>query len=1382
VKRRGKGRVRTGGHDWLDLVARSGLVVTEPVLEEHYPDGPDPLPRGARHWFRRRAERYRLARHEHDSLARQGKEPKKARAAVHRWVQFILEELLEHPPEAWAWGGDIPPSCRCALPAYEQELRPDRVLLHDGEPVFLVSVVVPGQHLDRKGKAAGRWRATPAERMERLLRETGHRLGLVTNGEDWRLLHCPPAIGTGSITWTSRVLVEEKAVLDAFAMLLGRDLLRPGDGKAATLAALCEKSIRRQAEVADRLGLQVRQGLEYLLLALDRADKEAGGALLKGMTEEQVYEMLLVVMMRLLFLLFAEERHLLPHGQLLYDQGYGVTHLWQELREREASLDDSYDAWARFLATCRLIHQGSEHPDLSLRAYGGLLFDPARFPALEDPACRVPNLTVYRILDQLLFARQRKRGPRQRVGYWSLGEEEIGYLYEGLLDHRVARAGAEPMVKLKGGGEEAVPLPDLESRSGDELFDFVLERSGGKKTEAGRKNLQVRMEEGPGEEDLQALSPLPSVLANRVCPFAPLVQCDEVVAPGRFYLTTGLSRRVSGSHYTPEDLTYEIVLHTLEPLVYQCEEGKPGKYVLENGHRVLKSAREILDLKVADIAMGSGAFLVQVVRYLGDRLVEAWDRCAAEGGEAAVLAQPYGEPSREPERDLLIPFDNRDEMKLWARRQVTIRCVYGVDRNPLAVEMAKLSLWLVTLGRDHPFTFLDHALRCGDSLLGLTDPDQVRHFHMDPERGRELHETLFDYTRVCGPALERAVELRRKIESSSVESVEDAEEKAVFLEQAEQALDDVRLIADLVVASALCTAGGKAKALERRLVELAPRLAEAFEEEASEEAARETKDALREEVRAMLAGLPAPDAYGHRPFHWMLEYPEVFLGTNGGAGFAALVGNPPFQGGQKITGFLGKSYREYLIQRLADGKRGSADLCAYFYLRAGSLLRPDGRSGLLATNTIAQGDTREVGLDQLLERGFSIPRAVPSRPWPGEASLEVAQVWLHRGDWHGDHFIESRQVPGITSFLVKPGAVAGKPHRLAANAGKSFQGSNVLGMGFVLTPDEAQTLIEKDPRNEDVLYPYLNGKDLNSRADQSASRWVISFHDWPLDRDSAPPGHDGPVAADYADCLAIVLEKVKPQRDELASGDATARDRARRWWQFARPTARLYAATEDLAHVLMTAQTARRWAISRLPTGTIWSHTTVVFPLNEWPEYAILQGTFHEDWRLEYGPSLRQDARYAPSDCFDTFPFPTNLTSLATIGERYHRHRAKLMLSRQQGLTATYNRFHDPDEKAEDIQKLRDLHVEMDQAVSSAYGWNDLDLDHGFHQTKQGLRFTISEDARQEVVDRLLALNHQRYQEEVEQGLHEKKARKKPPKKQPLPKVAEQRPLYGKDE
>jgi hypothetical protein len=499
-------------------------------------------------------------------------------------------------------------------------------------------------------------------------------------------------------------------------------------------------------------------------------------------------------------------------------------------------------------------------------------------------------------------------------------------------------------------------------------------------------------------------------------------------------------------------------------------------------------------------------------------------------------------------------------------------------------------------------------------------------------------------------------------------------------------------------------------------------------------------------------------------------------------GFDAIVGNPPFIGGQKITGALGTDYRNFLVEYLADGKRGSADLSAYFFLRAKSLLRPGGSFGLVATNTIGQGDTREVGLDQVTAKDGVIYRALPSAPWPGEASLEVAHVWLRNGnDWNGERVLSDQKVSGITPFLMPASRVSGKPHRLVDNADKSFQGSNVLGMGFVLTPEEAQELITKNERSREVLFPYLNGEDLNSRPDQSPSRWVINFKDWPLDRSAegvwvgsdkeeregwlrsgrVPKDYPGRVAADYPDCLIKVVEKVKPERDKLASGDATARDRAKRWWQFARPTLALYGTVEGMERVLAIPLVSKYLTCAWQSVNTVFSHALGVIASESNAVFALTQNTFHDEWARAQGSSLETRMRYTPSDCFETFPFPEETGSLGEIGDRYHIHRQSIMLTRQEGLTKTYNRFHDPEEKSADIRRLRDLHRDMDEAGALAYGWSDLQIEHGFHQTKQGVRFTISDKARVEVLDRLLALNHERYAEEERLGLHEKGRKKK---------------------
>jgi hypothetical protein len=500
----------------------------------------------------------------------------------------------------------------------------------------------------------------------------------------------------------------------------------------------------------------------------------------------------------------------------------------------------------------------------------------------------------------------------------------------------------------------------------------------------------------------------------------------------------------------------------------------------------------------------------------------------------------------------------------------------------------------------------------------------------------------------------------------------------------------------------------------------------------------------------------------------------------GRGGFDAIVGNPPFLGGKLISRPLGKDYRESLVAHVAGGVKGHADLCTYFFLRASGLLREGGEFGMLATNTIAQGDSREVGLEQLATTGCSIRRAVRSSKWPGTATLEVAQVWVRRGTWNAEFVLDERPVTSITPFLTPPGAVSGKPYRLAVNADKSFQGSVVLGMGFVLEQDEAEALIAQDPRNRDVIFPYLSGEDLNSRPDQSPSRWVINFRDWPLRRGApgqwrgasddqchewrragvVPDDYPDRVAADYSDCLTIIDQKVRPERQRAKAGGqyVLRRPLPQRWWHYADKRPALYATIAEMQRVLVTARVSPTNAIAWLKTGPVFHEKIIVFPMDSAAIFSVLQSSHHWEWARYYTSTLGATTlNYSPSDCFETFPLPEENRDLSNIGTRYHAHRESIMLTRNEGLTSTYNRFNDLNERAADIATLRGFQIDLDQIVAAAYGWTDLNLEHGFHETKQGARFTISEAARREVLARLLILNKERYQEELRLGLHSPK-------------------------
>ena len=405
---------------------------------------------------------------------------------------------------------------------------------------------------------------------------------------------------------------------------------------------------------------------------------------------------------------------------------------------------------------------------------------------------------------------------------------------------------------------------------------------------------------------------------------------------------------------------------------------------------------------------------------------------------------------------------------------------------------------------------------------------------------------------------------------------------------------------------------------------------------------------------------------------------------------------------------------------------------------------------MIATNTIAQGDTRDVGIDAITKEGGAIFNARSSMTWPGVAAVVVSIVHIYKGIFVGNKYLDEKVVSVISAFLDNSGTF-GKPYPLINNAGKSYQGSIVLGLGFVLTSKEAQDLININQKNKDVLFPYLVGEDLNNRYDQSASRWVINFFDWPLEK-----------AEEYPDCLEIIRKKVKPERTRLLPNGkfALRNPLPQKWWIYAEKRPALYGTISSLEKVLVVTLVSRTVGFSFVPTGWVYAHRLAVFPLQEYGYFGILQSSFHYFWAWKYSSTMKSDLNYSPSDCFETFPLPVEINGLNVISETYYETRRQIMLIRQEGLTPTYNRFNNPKEQSSDIVQLRGLHTQMDYAVAAAYDWSDLNLEHGFHETAQGIRFTISEEARRDVLARLLRLNNERFDDEVRQGLHEKKKEK----------------------
>lgn len=1326
-------------HEWLNLLEVSGPFLAVPVLREVFPQGLEEL--DASH-----AKRLRSAYEEwRDAVDGDDADQDKLHTA---WVDEVLRTALEADDQLMKAGKDVPASV-VALPEHDTTIAAELVFIdptHGGAVLAPVHVFPPDTDLSASMKFGG-LSCSPGDRMAMHLRALNVPFGLVTNGERWMLVHAPAGQVATFASWSARIWGQEPATLRAFASLLGvRRFFAPAQDR---LPALFERSLKHQDEVTDALGDQVRRAIEVLVQALDRADQDRNRELLRDVRPQELYEAGLTVMMRLVFLLAAEERGLLLLGEPRYDSFYAVSTLRMQLRaESDEILERRRASWSRLLAVFRALFGGIDHPTLRLPALGGSLFDPDRFPFLEGrlkgTSWRQHRAEPLPIDDRtvllLLEAIQTFEG--RTLSYRALDVEQIGHVYEGLLERTVSRVD-DVTLELEAGAQAKdarVTLGELESARLDgkmAVVKILVERSK-RSQSAIEKELAADVEPQQSARLLSACRG-DVKLRDRLEPYVRLLRTDPwgypLVHPkGAFVVVLGADRRETGTHYTPKSLTERIIEETLTPLVYDGPaKGAP------RAEWKLKTPEQLLNLKVCDPAMGSGAFLVQACRLLSARLVEAW-AIEEQAGRVVDLTGQVHEP-RTSVGTMPPGVKARAEN---ARRIVAERCLYGVDMNPLAVELAKLSLWLVTLSKGRPFGFLDHNLRRGDSLLGISRVEQLTRLSLDPSAARQ--------GRLFGKEIERAVaeavELRRKLHEIPIRDIRDVEAMATLDADARKKLRAAELLADAFVGVVFAADRGD---VETRIAALA---ADADRIVKGEERATDTL--VRRAARDL--GKDSPSGGARRPFHWPLEFPDVFHSTS--PGFDAIVGNPPFLGGRRITTVLGFPYNEFLSVLHPPANR-NMDLVAHFFRRAFALLRDGGCFGLLATNTIAEGDSRQGGLEWMTANGAVIYGAYPNEPWPGKAAVVTSRVHVHRGEWRGSRQINGQSVPFVSAFLSAQEEWSPKP--LAANANLSFQGSIVLGMGFVLAPEDAQQMLRSNRANAEVVLPYLNGEDLNSDPEQKARRWVINFWDWPEQK-----------ARRYPEPFEWIKKNVYPERLEK-SQEKSYRNIMGMWWLHWNARPGLHHAIgrgapfhehpsnwtpERVPHerALVVARVSKTLAFALVDATSVFTDQVVVFAFDDAAHFALLQSNVHGAFAWQHSSKLKTDLRYSPTNAFEPFPLPPSVflqrgTTLSTVGEAYHRLRSEFMRAERIGLTKLYRRFHDPMECEERIVHLRDLHRQIDEAVAIAYGWNDISLDHGFHAVAylpetDRERFTIGETARLELLRRLGELNRRRFAEE----------------------------------
>ncbi|EIU5250551.1 TPA: hypothetical protein L4623_005797 [Pseudomonas aeruginosa] len=1313
-------------HDeWLSLIEVSGPFLATPVLERAFSTG---LPA-----VEQRIRQYLRQAHDEWCEARDNEDPRFAE--LHRaWIHEVLARGLEYDEddsgELLRRGERLPDSVRVTLSEHGVTLVPDYALVSNDKPLLLVQSYPAGTDLTATMKIDG-WIASPAERMERLCRASGCRLGLVTDGERWMLVDAPVGAVVTYASWYARLWSQERQTLQAFVALLG--IARFFGAEDETLPALLDESLQHQEAVTDALGEQVRRAVEVLIQALDKEDRDRSRTLLQGVEPAELYEAGLTIMMRLVFLLSAEERGLLLMGDETYESDYAISTLRMQLRqEAEEVLEHRHDAWARLLANFRAVYGGIEHESLRLPALGGSLFDPDRFPFLEgrakgsdwkvDVAHPLPidNRTVLLLLEAI----QQYQG--RTLSYRALDVEQIGYVYEGLLERTVART-TRVTVELsagKGAKKTLYGLDDLEALHRHSVDALADELSGPDATKRSASAIRRDLERAVDAEEANRLLTAcggDETLRERVLPFFHLLRTDPwgyplVYPEGAFIVTTGSDRRETGTHYTPKSLTEAIVTETLTPIVYVGPaEGLP------HSEWVLKSPAELLDLKICDPAMGSGAFLVQACRWLAERLVEAWalvedrgETIDADGRvtDAAACLEP-------------LPSDIEARTTI-ARRLIAERCLYGVDLNPLAVELAKLSIWLVTLAKGRPFGFLDHNLRCGDSLLGIHRLDQLTELSMTPT-GR-------DQLRLFGQNIERAVreaiELRLRLREMPIRDIRDVEAMAHLDADARRKLEVPECIADAFIGEVLASVGNMS-AIERAATMLSIQAGRVVEGD------HDALDAIIKRARETLsADLPEGKSI-RTPFHWPLEFPEVFVG--GSSGFDALIGNPPFLGNRLWKGAMGERL-QWQCQMVLGTSPGKIDLCIVFHRRAVNLLRPHGCYGMLATSNIAEGSAIEVGLGVIVQSG-SIHFARKGMPWPGSAAVVVAIVGFYKGDWKADCDADGQRCPRIGPRLEPEAADVWVPQVLTGTT-FAFEGvNNSKGLAFVITPESPWfDRLQNEPGS--LLRPYITGDDITSSALNRIGRWALDIGDLNLDE----------IARRWPVAYRFLVEEVQSTR--TVASLKSYKGLIDRWWQFWNNRADLMRRIRQRESFIGYSKNTKHPVGMLAPSGWIYTNKVLLIGMERDDLYAISLSTGFRTWLERFsGGNLGETLSLSISESVAKYPVPEQRVAPAGIeaAAQFNHLAVEFSSAHECGLTDVMNAIHTPGATDSTIAELRRLLAIIDTEVTTAYGWDDVDVSYEFRAFDGGSvndrwRWALSSDATSTLLERLVALNRARFE------------------------------------
>lgn len=846
-------------------------------------------------------------------------------------------------------------------------------------------------------------------------------------------------------------------------------------------------------------------------------------------------------------------------------------------------------------------------------------------------------------------------------------------------------------------------------------------------------------------------------------------QFTETHGQFAFGFVKGDGRSSSGSHYTPEELVKPLIKHSLD-------------YIIADKLKEPDPEKALLSITVCDVACGSGHILLSAARRIGFELAIIRESKT----QHSVVEQPSPPYLRQAIRDVIR------------------HCIYGVDLNPLAVELCKVALWLEAHNPNEPLNFLDHHIKCGNAIVGLAhfkelqngiateafktlpgdEQDLAATYRKRNDQERKTAGQLSTYNLDdADQALQGVLKDFEDFETLPENTPEEIEAKAQAYKKLTTGKKWFRLkaLADLQVAQFFI-----AKTLENK-------------EKLTTD--KQYRTYLNTNAQIIDRGASAALAEQKHFFHWFLEFPEVFKNVgpgrpkHSGGGFDCILGNPPFLGGQKLTGTFGHSFAQFIQFQYAP--IGSVDLVTYFFRRIFQIIKEGGFQSLISTNTIAQGSAREGGLGFITKNSGVINHAVRSMKWPGLAAVEVALVTIKNGLHIENIVLDNRKVEFISTQLFDLEEEV-TPFQLKINENKTSVGSLVNGKGFVFDEEIKNQLIKDDIKSETLIYPYLNGQDLNSTINKKPVRYTINACELELNE-----------LKTYKACFeylskTVFFERLKLKEKKLID----------QWWKYERRRPELYNSISNLDYCIVIALTSKTVCFDFYPTNLVFSNAIVVIFKDDYLSFCQLQSSFHFLWVSKYTTPMKGDLRYLSSSCYETFPFisPSEIetkSKFEELGKLYFDFRLSLIRNIRQGLTMLYNQFHNYEltkevdtlptkefqkkfgketwnlynhlevKKEGDISyeeavplifKLRELHKQMDEAVLAAYGWHEdsekwgkaIKLRHDFYEVdylpeNDRVRYTIHPDARKEVLKRLLLLNHERFEEEVAQGLHKKK-------------------------